>query len=399
MNFLLYPYNFQLEQPIPFQTNDFSAKAKEIIDYVISCLGNPNLQVGYQLNGQSALLEPDFDLKQLFDANAQLFIVFNDQGVQQGGQQDAQQGVPQDALQGVQQGVPISVYKLEGIQPTGFLQDCVDTNLQLGQYFNQLIQQQNLIADSFVLYDLNWTALTDDQNLFFGHFGNQPGLNMVLINNQLPQPAQSNNMPQNDINNQGMIPQVMNQINPVQNQNDVINQQYMPQYDQYQQGPIKQQFGLQNTDQQLLNSQNYYNENNEKQQYDSQNQSILSQPQPLPMQQLQPQQFQQQIINSQVVIPIDQQIQQIKDSIVMLKNITLYFDPQGEFITYKYHQPILMSGSIRKTQSSEHKKFLNSKYTWSSIHQNKFEYTQIDEYSFGIKWEGGKSSCITIKQQ
>ncbi|CAD8093397.1 unnamed protein product [Paramecium primaurelia] len=382
MNFLLYASNFQLEQPIQFQTNDQTAKAKEIIDFVIEGFKNPNLQVGYQLNGQSALLDPDSDLKQLFDDNAKLFIFFNDQGVQQGGQQD------------VQQGVPISVYKLEGGQPTGILQDCVDPNLQLGQYFNQLRQQCNLIVDSFVLYDPNWTALTDDQNLFFGNLGNYPGLNMVLINNQLPQPDQSNNMPQNDINNQGMIP-----INPVQNQNDVINQQYMPQYDQYQQGQIKQQFGLQNTDQQLLNSQNYYNENNEKQQYDSQNQSILSQPQPLPMQQLQPQPYQQQIINPQVVIPIDQQIQQIKDSIVMLKNITLYFDPSGEFITYKYHQPILMSGSIRKTQSSEHKKFSNSKYTWSSIHQNKFEYAQIDEYSFGIKWEGGKSSCIAIKQQ
>ncbi|CAK69743.1 unnamed protein product (macronuclear) [Paramecium tetraurelia] len=337
MNFLLYAGNFEMELPIPFQTNDQSAKAKEMFDYLSQGFQGQNVQIGFQLqDGQQGYLDPAVDLKSIYDANAQLFImVGGDQNVVQNELQNpvAGQGVPVAG-----QGVPVNTFVADFGENRQIAQEYADPNLSIGQYVIQLGLQYGLTVETNILYDHEGNQLTDDQNQYLGSFMNYPFLNLVLTTSQ--QIIQNNPQNQNKLNS-----------NPIQS-------------------PIQQQPRFQND------------------------------PQPN-LQNLQPVQALQPAVaaSQQVGLPVEQRIQQVKDSVVTLKNMTLYFDPSGEFITYQYHHPIQVTGSIKKSQTTSNQKFSNSKNTWSKVHNNKFEIAQLDEYSFGIKWEGGNSSRLRIKQQ
>ncbi|CAD8061910.1 unnamed protein product [Paramecium sonneborni] len=282
-----------------------------------------------------------------------------------------------------QQGILIYVFKLEGDQNKLIVQENVDPNLSLGQYLIQIIQKYNIPANSLQLFDHESKLLTDNQNLKIENFKNYPFLSMILFNNQ--------------------------QLQPIQNNNLVYDQNHQQQLSQQHQTPEQQQipinYGLQIIDQQLLNNNNFSNQqqlqnnsnpnyNNKKPSQDSHGQVDVNVADQFGKFTLEPQQKQ----YSQG-IPIDEQISQTKNSIVILKQISLYFDPSGEYITYKYHYPIQLNGSIRKSQSTSTNKSTNSQYKWISVHQNKYEYVQLDEYSFRIKWEGGNESELKVKLQ
>lgn len=89
----------------------------------------------------------------------------------------------------------------------------------------------------------------------------------------------------------------------------------------------------------------------------------------------------------------------MKESIQSFKNFSLYFDPSGEFVIYKYHLPIQFEGCIKKSKStsSSNKYFTDSEYKWFSAHQKKYEFAELDQYSFAIKWEGGNLSILKLK--
>lgn len=71
----------------------------------------------------------------------------------------------------------------------------------------------------------------------------------------------------------------------------------------------------------------------------------------------------------------------------ILPKFSLLIDPDGEFVVYKFHLPVMVSGFLKKETSSEKKSFKKSKYQWVEV--NKLKYAETSDYGFAIEWDNG----------
>ncbi|CAD8116875.1 unnamed protein product [Paramecium sonneborni] len=255
-----------------------------------------------------------------------------------------------------------------------FLQEQVDPNILIGQYIDQVKQKTNKKFDTFTLHDIYGLQLTQDPNQYLQTFIQYEVLNLVLHEIQIPQ--QKPVITIQCFMDSDQQPFLQEQVDPniqIGQYIDQVKQKYNKKSDNFTLYDI--------TGVQLTQDPNQYFQTFIQYQ-------VLS----LTLYQTQP-----------LLKPINYQskIAQMKESIQSFKNFSLYFDPSGEFVIYKYHLPIQFEGCIKKSKStsSSNKYFTDSEYKWFSAHQKKYEFAELDQYSFAIKWEGGNLSILKLKQK
>ncbi|CAD8074260.1 unnamed protein product [Paramecium primaurelia] len=91
---------------------------------------------------------------------------------------------------------------------------------------------------------------------------------------------------------------------------------------------------------------------------------------------------------------------ELLQSLILLKNVSLLIDPNGQFVVYKFHFPTLVSGYLQKSQGKDQSNFTQfSSNNCDWIKKNDVEYCSFDEYGFAVRWQGGTISSVKIKQQ
>ncbi|CAD8102469.1 unnamed protein product [Paramecium sonneborni] len=91
---------------------------------------------------------------------------------------------------------------------------------------------------------------------------------------------------------------------------------------------------------------------------------------------------------------------ELLQQLILLKNISILIDPNGQFVIYKFHFPTLIQGYLQKSkgkQSSSFHNFNANKQDW--IKKNDVEYCSFDNYGFAIRWNDETISSIKIRQQ
>ncbi|CAD8172895.1 unnamed protein product [Paramecium pentaurelia] len=114
------------------------------------------------------------------------------------------------------------------------------------------------------------------------------------------------------------------------------------------------------------------------------------------------QQESQKIDSNQKVASLKQNVgaNELLQSLILLKNVSLLIDPNGQFVVYKFHFPTLVSGYLQKSQGkdqSNFSQFSSNDCDW--IKKNDVEYCSFDDYGFAVRWQGRTISSVKIKQQ
>lgn len=61
---------------------------------------------------------------------------------------------------------------------------------------------------------------------------------------------------------------------------------------------------------------------------------------------------------------------------------------------YKFHHPVMFSGTLKKSTSKPKKNFLESNYDFVPV--SKIRFAETDDYSFAVKWDNGNISTVKI---
>ncbi|CAD8179088.1 unnamed protein product [Paramecium octaurelia] len=91
---------------------------------------------------------------------------------------------------------------------------------------------------------------------------------------------------------------------------------------------------------------------------------------------------------------------ELLQSLILLKNVSLLIDPNGQFVVYKFHFPTLIQGYLQKSQGKDPANFTHfSPVNSDWVEKNNIKYCSFDDYGFAILWEDGNISSVKIKQQ
>ncbi|CAD8102304.1 unnamed protein product [Paramecium sonneborni] len=86
------------------------------------------------------------------------------------------------------------------------------------------------------------------------------------------------------------------------------------------------------------------------------------------------------------------------ESLILLKNVSLLIDPNGQFAVYKFHFPTLVQGYLQRSKGKDPSSFHGiHNYDWVKKHD--IQYCSLDDYGFAIAWGDGNISSVKIKQQ
>jgi hypothetical protein len=75
--------------------------------------------------------------------------------------------------------------------------------------------------------------------------------------------------------------------------------------------------------------------------------------------------------------------------LVVLKNISLWIDPDGQYVTFKFHNEN-MSGCLYKNKGKHPSTVALIVQNWITV--NKIKYSIIDDYGFAVTWDDGTIS-------
>ncbi|CAD8115174.1 unnamed protein product [Paramecium primaurelia] len=92
--------------------------------------------------------------------------------------------------------------------------------------------------------------------------------------------------------------------------------------------------------------------------------------------------------------------QELLQSLILLKNLSLLIDPNGQFVVYKFHFPTLIQGYLQKSKGKDPENVLQ--FDWRNSdwqEKNNIKYCSFDDYGFAVAWDDGKISSVKIRQQ
>ncbi|CAD8191678.1 unnamed protein product [Paramecium pentaurelia] len=92
--------------------------------------------------------------------------------------------------------------------------------------------------------------------------------------------------------------------------------------------------------------------------------------------------------------------QELLQSLILLKNLSLLIDPNGQFVVYKFHFPTLIQGYLEKSKGKDPENVLQ--FDWRNSdwqEKNNIKYCSFDDYGFAVAWDDGKISSVKIRQQ
>ncbi|CAK84684.1 unnamed protein product (macronuclear) [Paramecium tetraurelia] len=91
---------------------------------------------------------------------------------------------------------------------------------------------------------------------------------------------------------------------------------------------------------------------------------------------------------------------ELLQSLILLKNVSLLIDPNGQFVVYKFHFPTLIQGYLQRSQGKDAANITHFSVVHADwIEKNNIKYCSFDDYGFAITWEDGNVSSVKIKQQ